>query len=156
MIDPFHVHKEVYHSNLARRKSLCYTRFDAHMRLQLETLLLQNHPLLIQKLGISPVDIVRSGPYRQTKTTTQRGCQIDYLIQTKTHGLFICEFKFKKREISSDIIHEMQEKTTRLKAPKGFARIPVLFHLSGVATQVATSSYFYRIVDITDFLEQTE
>jgi uncharacterized protein len=127
--------------------------FDTHMGLQLEALLLQNRPILLQKLGISPVDIVRSGPYRQTKTTTQQGCQIDYLIQTKTNGLFICEFKFKRREISSDIIGEMQEKISRLKAPKGFARVPVLFHLSGVTTSVATSSYFYRIVDIVDFLE---
>lgn len=129
--------------------------FETHMGLQLEALLLQNRPLLLQKLGISPVDIVRSGPYRQTKTTTQQGCQIDYLIQTKTNSLFICEFKFKRREISSEIINEMQDKISRLKAPKGFAKVAVLFHLSGVASSVATSSYFYRIIDIADFLEGT-
>lgn len=127
--------------------------FDTHMGLQLEALLLQHRLLLLQKLGISPVDIVRSGPYRQTKTTTQQGCQIDYLIQTKTNSLFICEFKFKKREIGSDIITEMQEKISRLKAPKGFAKVAVLLHLSGVASSVATNPYFYRIVDIADFLE---
>jgi hypothetical protein len=127
--------------------------FDTHMGLQLEALLLQNRPLLLQKLGISPVDIVRSGPYRQTTTTTQQGCQIDYLIQTKTNSLFICEFKFKRREINSEIITEMQEKISRLKTPKGFAKIAVLFHLSGVSDSVATSPYFYRIVDIVDFLE---
>jgi hypothetical protein len=126
--------------------------FDTHMGLQLEALLLQNRPLLLQKLGIAPVDIVRSGPYRQTKTTIQQGCQIDYLIQTKTNSLFICEFKFKRREISSDIIPEMQDKISRLKAPKGFAKVAVLFHLSGVAPVVATNPYFYRIVDIVDFL----
>ncbi|QQR63157.1 ATPase [bacterium] len=127
--------------------------FETHLGLQLETLLLQNRQLLIEKLGISPVDIVRSGPYRQTKTTTQQGCQIDYLIQTKTNSLFICEFKFKRREIGIDIIAEMQEKIARLKAPKGFAKVAVLFHVSGVASTVETSSYFYRIVDIVDFLE---
>jgi hypothetical protein len=127
--------------------------FETHMGLQLEALLLQNRPLLLEKLGISPVDIVRSGPYRQPKTTTQQGCQIDYLIQTKTNSLFICEFKFKRREISSDIITEMQDKISRLKTPKGFAKVAVLFHLSGVASSVATNPYFYRIVDIVDFLE---
>jgi hypothetical protein len=96
---------------------------------------------------------VRSGPYRQTKTTTQQGCQIDYLVQTKTNSLFICEFKFKKREINSDIITDMQEKISRLKTPKGFAKVAVLFHLSGVTSTVATNPYFYRIVDIADFLE---
>lgn len=74
-------------------------------------------------------------------------------MSSKTNGLFICEFKFKKREINNDIIDEMHDKITRLKVPKGFARIPVLFHLSGVADSVATSSYFYRIVDIVDFFE---
>ena len=127
--------------------------FEIHMGLQLEALLLQNRPLLLQKLGISPVDIVRSGPYRQTKTTTQQGCQIDYLVQTKTNALFICEFKCKKREINSSIITEMEEKISRLKAPKGFAKVAVLFHLSGVASSVATNPLFYRIVDIVDFLE---
>lgn len=127
--------------------------FDIHMGLQLEALLLQNRVLIQRKLGISPMDIVRNGPYRQTKTTTQQGCQIDYLIQTKTNSLFICEFKFKKREISSEIISDMQKKIAALKAPKGFAKVPVLFHLSGVSDVVATSSYFYRIIDIVDFLE---
>jgi hypothetical protein len=127
--------------------------FETHMGLQLEVLLLQNRALLLQKLGISPVDIVRNGPYRQTKTTTQQGCQIDYLVQTKTNSLFVCELKFKKREINSDIITEMQEKISRLKTPKGFAKVAVLFHLSGVTSSVATNPYFYRIVDIADFLE---
>lgn len=129
--------------------------FDIHIGLQLEMLLLQNRSLLLQKLGISPIDVVRSGSYRQTKTTTQQGCQIDYLIQTKTHNLFICEFKFNRREINSEIINEMQDKISRLKTPKGFAKVPVLFHLSGVSATVATSSYFYRIVDIVDFLDIT-
>lgn len=127
--------------------------FETHLGLQLEALLLQNRPLLLEKLGISPVDIVRSGPYRQTKTTTQQGCQIDYLVQTKTNSLFICEFKFKKREINSNIIIDMQEKISRLKTPKGFAKVAVLFHLGGVTSTVAINPYFYRIVDIADFLE---
>ena len=127
--------------------------FEAHMGLQLEILFLQNRTLLIKKLGISPIDIVRSGPYRQTSTVNQQGCQIDFLIQTKTNSVFVCEFKFKKREINSDIISEMKEKISRLKTPRGFAKVPVLFQLSGVSNSVSTSQYFYRIVDIADFLE---
>lgn len=127
--------------------------FDTHMGLQLEVLLLQNRSLLVDKLGISSVDILCSGPYRQVKNSTQQGCQVDYLVQTKTNGLFICEFKFKRREINSDIIGEMQEKISRLKAPKGFSKVPVLFHLSGVSDSVAISSYFYRIIDIIDFVD---
>ena len=127
--------------------------FDVHMGLQLETLILQNRKLLIEKLGISPADIACQGPYRQTKNSTQQGCQIDYLIQTKTNNLFICEFKFKKREIGSDIIEEMQEKISKLKTPKGFAKVAALLHLSGVSESVETSSFFYRIIDIADLLK---
>lgn len=59
----------------------------------------------------------------------------------------------KKREVNSDIINEVQDKITKLKVPRGFASIPVLLHLSGITDSVATSSYFYRIIDIVDFLE---
>lgn len=126
--------------------------FDVHLGLQMEQLLLQNRPLLFKALGISSLDIVRSGPYRQPATTTQQGCQIDYLIQTKTRTLFVCEFKFRRRELSSEIISDMQDKISALKLPKGFAAIPVLFHVSGVSETVETSSYFYRIIDIANFL----
>lgn len=126
--------------------------FEAHLGLQIECLLLQNRPILLKAIGIRGADIVSEGPYRQTKTTTQKGCQIDYLIQTTTKNLFICEFKFRKRELGRDIISEMQYKTSALKVPRGFAGVPVLLHLSGVYDSVVASSYFYRIVDIVDFL----
>lgn len=126
--------------------------FDAHLGLQLEYLLLQNRPLILKAIGVRGTDIVSDGPYRQTTTSAHQGCQIDYLVQTMTKNLFICEFKFKRREINSDIIVEMQNKTSRLKVPRGFASVPVLFHLSGVTHAVETSSYFYRVIDIVDFL----
>lgn len=127
--------------------------FEAHLGLQVEYLLLQNRPLLLKAIGISGVVIVSDGPYRQFKTTTQKGCQIDYLIQTMTKNLFICEFKFKKREIGREIISEIDDKMLALKVPRGFANVPVLFHLGGVSDSVVISSYFYQIVDIVDFLE---
>lgn len=127
--------------------------FESHLGLQLEYLLLQNRSMLLKAMGLSPMDIVCDGPYRQSAKSTQKGCQIDYLIQTVTKNLFVCEFKLKRRELGSEIINEVQEKITALKVPRGFATVPVLFHLSGVSTTVATSSYFYRIIDLADFLE---
>jgi hypothetical protein len=47
---------------------------------------------------------------------------------------------------------EIKDKISALKIPKGFAGVPVLLHLSGVTDSVAISSYFYRIIDISDFL----
>ena len=128
--------------------------FEAHIGLQLEQLLLQNRNMLLKAIGINPADIVAHGPFRQSKTTTKAGCQIDYLVQTTTKNLFVCEFKFKRRELGVDIISEVQEKVTALKVPRGFATIPVLFHIGGVSANIATSDYFYRIIDIADFLRE--
>ena len=127
--------------------------FDAHVGLQLEHLLLQNRPILLKNIGISPIDVVCDGPYRQSSTSTQKGCHIDYLIQTRTKNIFICEFKFKRRELGIDVIDEIKDKTNAIKIPKGFAIVPVLFHLSGVSSSVEIANYFYRMIDITTFLD---
>ncbi len=129
--------------------------FEIHLGLQLEYLLLQNRPLILKAIGLNGIDIVSDGPYRQNKTSTQQGCQVDYLVQTMTNNVFICELKFRKREMGSAIISEMQDKISRLKVPRGFSAIPVLLHFGGVSGSVATSSYFYRIIDIIDFLNST-
>lgn len=126
--------------------------FEAHLGLQIEYLLLQNRSLLLQAIGVPAVDVVNDGSYRQSATTTQHGCQVDYLIQTVTKNIFVCEFKFKRRELGGTILTEMQEKIAALKVPRGLATVPVLFHLSGVSSTVETAHYFYRIIDITDFL----
>lgn len=67
--------------------------------------------------------------------------------------MFICEFKFKRRECGAEIIQDMQEKINTLKIPRGYAAVPVLFHVGGVASVVETAGYFYRIIDIANFLE---
>ncbi len=51
------------------------------------------------------------------------------------------------------MMQERQAKMNALKVPRGMAAVPVLFHLSGVADAVELSGYFYRIIDITNFLE---
>ena len=114
---------------------------------------MQNRNILLKAIGINPADIIASGPFHQSKTTIKAGCQIDYLIQTTTKNLFVCEFKFKRRELGADVISEVQEKVAALKVPRGFATIPVLFHISGISSNVATSDYFYRMIDIADFLK---
>jgi hypothetical protein len=126
--------------------------FEAHMGLQLEYLLLQNRLILLKSIGISASDIVCDGPYRQSQNANTKGCQIDYLVQTFTKNLFICEFKFKRRELGVEIIQQMKEKIRALKVPKGYATVPILFHISGVSSSVETNGYFYRIIDISDFL----
>jgi AAA+ ATPase superfamily predicted ATPase len=126
--------------------------FEAHLGLQLEYLFLQNRPLLLKAIGVAGADIVADGPYRQSANSTQQGCQIDYLVQTSTRTLYICEFKFRRRELGAEVIDEIQNKISALKVPRGFAMVPILFQLGGVSDTVATSPVFYRLVDIGIFL----
>ena len=127
--------------------------FDSIIGFQVETLLLQNRSLLLKAIGINPSDCVFDNPYQQKSTVRGKGCQIDYLVQTRTKNLYLCEFKFKRQEIGAEILDEIQEKINRLSVPRGFAITPVLFHIGGITETVLDNQYFYRIIDIADFLE---
>ena len=75
-----------------------------------------------------------------------------YLVQTITKNLFVCEFKLSKRLLGTEVVQEVQSKIDALKVPRGYAAVPVLFHLGGVSSAVEMAQYFYRIIDISDFL----
>ena len=126
--------------------------FDSMMSLQVESLLLQNRSQVLKAMGVSPMDVVFDNPYQQKSTDKQTGCQIDYLVQTRTQNVWICEFKFRRNPLELSIIEEVQEKIKRLSLPRGFAAVPVLFHLSGVSEAVEEANYFYRLIDISNFL----
>ena len=77
--------------------------FDSMMGLQFENLVLNNRPFIWQKLHLYPHDIITDNPYFQRAQIRKKGCQIDYLIQTKTQVLYACEIKFSKQEIKTTV-----------------------------------------------------
>lgn len=111
--------------------------------------ILQNRELILRALHISPIDCIQDNPYLQHATTKIQGCQIDYLIQTRNKNLFVCEFKFKLKEISAEIITEMKDRVSRLQIPRYQGVVPVLFHIGGVTDSVIEQDYFYRIIDLS-------
>jgi len=117
---------------------------------QLENLLLKNRPLLYQALGIHAQDIMTDNPYIQKASGGKKGCQIDYLIQTYSNTLFICEVKMRRRELGLEVIDGMKKKIASLALPRGFGISPVLIHLGPVSDALLSSSYFYRIIDVAD------
>ena len=127
--------------------------WESMMGYQVENLLLKNRSLILEALGIKAEDIVADNPYHQRAKEGQRGCQIDYLIQTHSNNLYVCEFKFKRKEITTEIIDQMKEKISRFYKPRGCGVAPVLLHLGDVSDAVHDSRYFYRIIDIEAFLE---
>ena len=55
-------------------------------------------------MNIYPDEVVCDGPFFQRKTARKKGCQIDYLIQTKLGILYLCEIKFTRNIIRTSII----------------------------------------------------
>lgn len=121
--------------------------WDIIMGLQFENLVANNHIEIIKMLGINTSDLVFDNPFYQKPTNRQKGCQIDYLIQTRFNTVYICEIKFHRFEIGISIIDSIQEKINRIKLPKNFSYRPVLIHVNGVREDVVDSGFFAHILD---------
>lgn len=121
--------------------------WSSMLGLQFENLVLKNSHLLHLALAINPLDIVACGPYFQRKTARQKGCQIDYLIQTKYNMLYVCEIKFSINTIGVGVVEEVKQKIARLSLPRGVATVPVLVHFGNVADALIESEYFPTIID---------
>lgn len=138
--------------NLQRLPLNSMPGWESIIGIQLETLLLNNRKLLKEAIGIQTSDVVLDNPYIQKSSTKHKGCQIDYLIQTRSNNLFLCEFKLRKHELNTNVIDEMQKKVKALSIPRGFGVCSVLFHLSGVTPSVFEHNYFYKIIDLHDLI----
>lgn len=130
--------------------------WEGIMGLQFENLVVHNRKTLWDMLSISPEEIVMEGPFFQNPTAKQAGCQIDYMIQTRFHNLYLCEIKFSKNLIDSKIIEEMEEKRKRLKIPRYCSIRPVLIHVNGVEENVLEERYFDKIIDFGELLGERD
>ena len=132
-----------------------FSSFDVVMGIQFENLVLNNQPILWNKLSIPTEDIAQSGPYFQRQSVSRRSCQIDCLIQTKTNILYICEVKFKRARLGVEVIAELEEKARKLVVPRNFSVRLVIIHVHGVDDNLDLNSSKYHISEI-DFAELLE
>lgn len=128
---------------------------DTIMGLQFENMVLNNRKFIWKKLNIYAEDIITNNPYFQKPQTRRKGCQIDYLIQTRTKILYACEIKFLREEVQAGVINEVQKKIESFSLPKGFSIMPVLIHVNGVNSDVVSEQYFSHIIDFKELLEST-
>lgn len=126
--------------------------FASIMGLQFENLVLNNRDFIWKKLNLYPMDIVTDNPYFQRPQLRKKGCQIDYLIQTRAKVLYACEIKFSREAIKMDVISQMQHKISQFHLPRGFSIMPVLIHVNGVNEAIVDAHYFSHIVDFTEIL----
>ncbi|MGA8165078.1 MAG: ATP-binding protein [Waddliaceae bacterium] len=143
--------------NLTRIKSNRYKtdpqQWTGIFGFQFENLVLNNRNQLLKLLHIDPQRVIWDNPYLQKASARRRGCQIDYLVQTRDRCLSLCEIKFSGNPISSAIIQEIENKINALKLPLGFSVRPVLIHVNGVTPALLAEEYFSEIVDFSQFFE---
>lgn len=126
--------------------------YEGIMGLQFENLVAHNFKAVWKSLNLSGEDVIMDGPFFQTSTNKHLGCQIDYMIQTRFHNLYVCEIKFSKDPVGTKVIEEMEEKIKRLKTPKRFSIRPVLIHVNGVEESVLDERYFDKVIDFSQLL----
>ena len=119
------------------------------VQFQLPTIVLKNRHFILSCLGLGPEDVIADDNYSDQKVS------IDYLIQSKFGGLFVCEFKFSKNPIGTTIIQEVQQKIDKLVYPRGFSVWPVLVHVNGVSEEVINSSFFSHIINFGNLLKNS-
>lgn len=151
-IEPNHfkiINKSITPRNL---KDIAFS--DSIMGLQFENLVISNGHLIQKQLPISnPIDIDAAGPFFQRPSSRIKGCQIDYLVQNR-QNLFICEIKFSRNTIGTQVIETVKEKIKRLSFPKGYSFWPVLIHVNGVSNAVRESNYFCKIINFSSLLKK--
>ena len=68
--------------------------------------------------------------------------------------LYLCEIKFSRHLIHSNIIDEVKEKMRRLSAPKYMSIIPVLIHIGDVSDNVIDGQFFGKIINIKELFNE--
>lgn len=127
--------------------------WSSMMGLQIENIVINNRHKIKEMVGIYPDEVIYDNPYFQRKTARHKGCQIDYLIQTKFGNLYVCEIKFSQNPIRMDVVESIQEKIKRMVIQKNFSVRPVLIHASDVSDSVLDCNYFAKIIDLRDLLK---
>ncbi|MCY2979330.1 MAG: ATPase [Planctomycetota bacterium] len=123
-------------------------QWDAIMGLQFENLVMQNLNAIFKQLRIPNHTVLYAGPYRQSKTQRQQGCQIDLLIQTK-RSIYLSEIKLK-RQISSSVIQEVDRKVAALNLPKNQSIRTVLIYNGELAPSIQEDQAFDFLIPASE------
>jgi uncharacterized protein len=128
-------------------------RFHAWMGLSFEYLCLQHTNIISRILGFSGVDFT-AGPYFSPTHKDRAGVQVDLVFNRADHVLTVCEMKYSRKPAGVEVITEMEKKISLLEPIAGrrtFQR--VLIVRDKVSPQLARSSYFYRIIEARELME---
>ena len=127
--------------------------WDSIMGLAFENLIVNNAMDLAPLLGIGNATIVSAAPYRHVRRGrdgSDRGCQIDLLVQTP-RAAYVVEVKRKTR-ISREIEDEMETRLKRLPLRKGVSARPVLVFDGELDPVVEGDGFFDAVIPASKLL----
>ncbi len=142
----------IIHKRIKKLTLTTLPGWESIMGLQFENLVANNRHELYRLLNIAPEMVVYDNPFFQKKTSRQKGCQIDFLIQTKANTLYVIEIKFSKNSIKYEVIDQVREKINRISLPRNVAVLPVLIHVNGTSRSLIDAGYFHRIINFGELL----
>lgn len=128
--------------------------WDGILGLQFENLVLGALPELVRHLHLEKTRILSMAPFRKFTDDSERGCQIDCLIQTK-RSLYVVEIK-RKSVIDETIIDEVERKISRLPYDGKLSVRPVLVYDGRLSPAVAEENYFTSIISSAELFELAE
>ncbi len=144
--------QKIQERRLAERPVTALPGWDSITGLQFENLVLANRSFIWKQCGLSAPEIEMDGPFFQQATKRRRGCQVDYLIQTRHGPLYLCEIKFSRNPITPAVEQDIQEKVERMATPRHCSVLPVLIHANEVTESVLYGDTFARIIDFSEIL----
>ena len=145
----------IQQQNFAPELLTCLPSWNVSMGYQFENLVIANRKSLYQSLQLKPSDVLIANPFFQRKTNRTKGCQIDFMIQTRQRNLYLIEIKFSESKIGTFVLKEIQEKMQRITLPRGVSIRTALVHINGVTEEVKRSPVLDFIVDFSDLLKGT-
>ncbi len=125
-------------------------RFHAWRGRAFEYLCLAHVRRIVEVLGFTGIDFSH-GPYFRAPKRKDAGVQVDLLFDRADHVITICEMKCSLTPVGRKIIQEVERKAAviRRKYPSKTIQ-KVLIILGKPTRELASSGYFYRIIEAED------
>lgn len=117
-----------------------------------ENLVINNYPELLPHLHLGQALVTSAAPYRKNASRSRKGggYQIDLLIQTEG-TICLTEIK-RKREITKDVIGEVDEKVRKIAKREGMSVRTALVYDGELSSFVEANGYFDAIIPFRKLL----
>lgn len=112
----------------------------------------RNHVLIANCLRFSAVNYRCGAFFNRGTITKDPGYQIDLLFDRDDHVYTICEIKYTKEPVNSEVINEFERKLNLIPNRDKKTIHKVLISVNGASESVINTGYFDNIITLDDLL----